>query len=265
MTQNISYAIKNSAIENRVAKIEVEKTVPRIPTTVRKLLLDKSRKKKKKKVIAYLNSPDLQFDKNVESFNLVKELEGWRVLLDFATKKQIKLLVEEAEALAPSLEMLSLIDGAELESMKSKLLSAKEKYKKALSLGDSFSAKSNLEYLEKQINKLGFYEKYKSQVQIRSVQVGEGRYGGKGVFGEIKNNSDVALTKVGIIIYFLDKDGKPVHEKSYHPVYVTERSYGDDAIPLKPNYSRKFGVKADDAPYEWSEKAKVVLSDIEAE
>ena len=149
--------------------------------------------------------------------------------------------------------------------MKSRLLLAEEKYKEALSLGDSFSAKHNLEYLEKQISKLRFYEQYKGQVKIRNVHVGEGRYGGKGVFGEIKNNSNVSFTKVGITIYFLDKNGNPVHEMSYHPVYVTERSYGDDAIPLKPNYSRKFGVKADDAPYEWSEKVKVVLSDIEAE
>ncbi len=34
---------------------------------------------------------------------------------------------------------------------------------------------------------------------------------------------------------------------------------------IKTYYSRKFGVNADDAPYEWSKKVKVVLSDLDAE
>lgn len=265
MMSTISYTIKNAIIEEDKAKIEVEMSVPRLPASLRNAIGKKRSPELEGKVISYLNSPDLQFDKNVQDFNLVKESVGWKVFLDFATSKKIKLLVEEAEKLAPSLEMLSPIDGSVLVAMKSDLLLAKEKYKEALALGESFSAENNLKYLEKQIKKLNVYEQIKVHVQVRNVHVGEGRYGGKGVFGEVKNNSNAALKKVGITIYFLDANGNPVHEMSYHPIYVTERSYGDDAIPLKPNYSRKFGYKADDAPYDWSEEVKVVISDVEAE
>jgi len=112
MKDNISYTIKNSVIDKSVAKIEIETSRPKLPSSLLDLLLCKNSPEVEKKVIAYLHSPDLQFDKNLESFTLVKESEGWRVFLDFATKNKIKLLVEEAEALVPSLEMLSPIDGA---------------------------------------------------------------------------------------------------------------------------------------------------------
>lgn len=238
-------------------------SVPKLPTVLEELFLGEYTPELEQRILAYLNSPELQIETNELAYTLLAEPEGWTIFLDFGTKKKVKELIEEAEELAPSMEMLGPIDGSVLESMKSNLLAAEEKYKEALSLSDNFRAKNNLEYLRKQINKLNIYEKYKGVIHIKNIDVGEAQGGETGIFGEVKNTSNKTFIEVGITVFFLDKKGNPIHEKSYHPVYVTERSYGDDAIPLKPNYSRKFGVNADDAPYEWSKKVKVIISDLE--
>ena len=270
-----SYKIKNITLKGSVAEARVEFFAPRIPFILlgRSILkLEDFNEESENLILSYLNSDNVIMDKRESLYNILKENLGWRVFLDFkerkriyALKKRIAALVAEAEALAPSSEMLGSIAGATLESMKPNLLAAEKKYKEALSIGNDDTATRNLQYLTKQLDKLKFYEKHKGNIIIKNVQVGESKYDGIGVFGEIKNKSDVTLTSVGIIIYFLDQDGNPIHEKSYHPVFVTDSGYGDYATPLKPNYSRKFGVKADDAPSEWSQKVKIVLLDLEGE
>ena len=87
--------------------------------------------------------------------------------------------------------------------------------------------------------------------------------GSVGVFGEIKNNGDRTLKEVEITTYCLDKNDKIIFEKTYHPVLVLENSFMMDNTPLKPNYSRRFGCKLDDAPSDWSKKVKVIVTDIE--
>lgn len=270
IVRNISFSITSCVIENGVANLHVDVSVPRFPSYLEELNLENNTPEIEKKVLDYLKSPNIQIDKSESSYKLLKEPKGWRVFLDLGKKKrdlltkyEIDILVAEAEELVPDLEMIRPIDGAELETMKPNLLSAEAKYKEALSLGVDPIAMINLANLEKQLRKLKYYEQYKSKIQIKNIYVDEAKYDGTGIFGEIKNNTDATFTKVGITIYFLDKNGNPVHEMSYNPVNVTKRSYGDDAIPLKPNYSRKFGVKYDNAPSEWSQKVKVVLSDIE--
>ncbi len=263
--EKISYTIKTSVAEAYTVTIGVETSFPDFPDDLRTAIVNTGNAELEQKVLSYLKSDGLRFKTSVDSYVLVKEADGWRVFLDFAKEKKIRALVDQAEELVPSLQMLRPLDGVVLESMKPKLLSAQEKYKEALSLGDDFRAKNNLKYLEEKIEKLRFYEQYKDKVEIRNVQVAEGRYGGKGVFGEVKNNGDVALTRVGIIIYLLDKSGNAVHEMTYHPVFVTKKSFGEDEIPLKPNYTRQFGYKADSAPNDWAEKVRVVVSDIGVE
>jgi hypothetical protein len=265
LLEKISHTIKTNVAEGDTVRIEVETSFPDLPDDIQGAIVKTDDADLEKKALSYLKSDAVRLKTTVEPYTLVKEAEGWRVFLDLGKEKRIRALVDQAEALVPSLDMLGPIDGVVLESMKSKLLSAQEKYKEALSLGDDFRAKSNLTYLEEKIDKLRFYEQYKDKLEIKNVRVAEGRYGGQGVFGEIKNNGDVALTRVGIIIYFLDKNGSAVHEMTQHPVFITKTSFGEDAIPLKPNYSRQFGYKADSAPNDWAEKVKVVVSDVEAE
>lgn len=104
---------------------------------------------------------------------------------------------------------------------------------------------------------------YLDKILVKNVSVGKSVLGETGVYGELKNAGDRTLKEVQITIYCLGANGKPVFEKTYHPVLVSEMSFGHDNQPLKPGYSRQFGVKMDDAPSDWSKKADVKVTKVE--
>ncbi len=104
---------------------------------------------------------------------------------------------------------------------------------------------------------------YLSKILVSKVSVGKDVLGRTGIFGEVKNSGDRTLKKVEITIYCLGPDGRPVFEKTYTPVLVSETSFGDSNQPLKPGYSRQFGVKMDDAPSEWTKKVDVKVTQVE--
>ena len=103
---------------------------------------------------------------------------------------------------------------------------------------------------------------YLGKIIVKGVSVAPAALGGKGVFGEVKNGGDRAVSKVEITIYCLGKDGNPIFEKSYDPVLVSNMSLEDSNAPLKPGYSRKFSVEVDDAPSEWNGKVEVHVTKI---
>jgi hypothetical protein len=103
---------------------------------------------------------------------------------------------------------------------------------------------------------------YISKVELIGIKVENGTVG-KGVFGEVKNSGTRVLRKVEITIYYLGADGRAVSEKTYFPVLVTSMGFGQDNIPLKPGYSKKFGVRLDDAPSDWSGKVDVKVTTVE--
>lgn len=104
---------------------------------------------------------------------------------------------------------------------------------------------------------------YLARVTVSGVRVARSVLDQTGVFGEIKNAGDRTLKEVEITIYCLGRDGKPVFEKAYHPVLVTDMSFGGEGKPLKPGYSRTFGVKMDDAPSDWTRKVDVKVTSVE--
>lgn len=104
---------------------------------------------------------------------------------------------------------------------------------------------------------------YLDRVTVSGVHVARSVLDQTGVFGEVKNTGDRTLKEVEITIYCLGRDGKPIFEKTYHPVLVTDMAFGDEAKPLKPGYSRTFGVKMDDAPSEWTKKVDVKVTSVE--
>jgi hypothetical protein len=103
---------------------------------------------------------------------------------------------------------------------------------------------------------------YLSTMVLRNIKVGTSVLGDQGVYGEVKNNGARTLRKVEITVYCLDATGKPVFEKTFHPVLVSDFSIGDNQ-PLKPGYSRQFGFKLDDAPSDWSKKVDVKVTNVE--
>jgi hypothetical protein len=104
---------------------------------------------------------------------------------------------------------------------------------------------------------------YLSNILLSKINVGKDVLDETGVFGEVKNTGDRTLKRLEITIYCLGPDAKPIFEKTYRPVFVTETGFGDSNQPLKPGYSRQFGVKMDDAPSEWSKKVSVKVTSVE--
>jgi hypothetical protein len=103
---------------------------------------------------------------------------------------------------------------------------------------------------------------YLPKVLVKNISVGQGALGDTGVFGEVKNSGDRSLKEVEVTVLCLDKEGKPIFEKKYHPVLVSDFAIGTDNTALKPGYSRQFGVKLSDAPSDWSRKVDVKVTKV---
>ncbi len=103
---------------------------------------------------------------------------------------------------------------------------------------------------------------YLGKVLVNKVKIGKSVLDEPGVFGEVKNTGDRTLKEVEITIFCLGGDGRPVFEKTYHPVLVSSFSFGDANQPLKPGYSRQFGVKLNDAPSDWAKAVDVKVTTV---
>ncbi len=88
-----------------------------------------------------------------------------------------------------------------------------------------------------------------------------------GVEFKIRNRGSRTLREVEVTVYFRDAWGNTIAEEDYHPVLVSEYSFGDNK-PLKPNYiwQMEHGsfYKAPSVPSEWQEgNAIAQITDIE--
>ncbi|MEE9913258.1 MAG: hypothetical protein K4571_16225 [Deltaproteobacteria bacterium] len=186
-----------------------------------------------------------------EQFDLVKEADGWRVYMGWENEQKIKQLMTEAEKF----------------DKQKKFTEAKSKYSEILALSPrNNEAPNKIKDLDDKIIKYKEKQAYFPNIEIRDVRIGKSILDEVGVFGEIKNKGDKSLKKVEITTYCLDKDGKTVFEKTYHPILVTESSFGlGGNKPLKPNYGEQFGYKLNDAPSDWSGQVRVEVTDLEFE
>ncbi len=189
------------------------------------------------------------------TFQLVKEKDGWKVFLDWKTEKVKK----EKQATIKNL----MAEAKELRNSK-KLEGAIDKYEKVLELdAEMVDAKEGIEEVKTEIKQLEEKQSYINNVVLYDLQSMycetylEKKVPGVGF--KIKNKGNRTLRKVEVTVYFKDASGTIIAEKTYHPVLVTEYSFGGDNKPLKPNYiwqieSGKF-YKADSVPTEWKEGA----------
>ncbi len=115
------------------------------------------------------------------------------------------------------------------------------------------------------IENIGEKQAYINKVRIINLKATETRPERLEISGIIRNLGKRTLNKVEMIIYFLDKDGMPIFEDTYSPVWVSEYSFGVSNKPLKPNYSRRFGYSIDDVPSDWAKKVRAEITDIRFE
>jgi tetratricopeptide (TPR) repeat protein len=182
-----------------------------------------------------------------EYYDLVKEKDGWKVFLNYEGVSRSQELKNEAEILQKQKkfpEAQSALEEAAKLNPKDTGISVKMKA----------VDKKATEYKESQM--------YFDKVEVRNVSVAQDTLGRLGVFGELKNRGDRTLRAVAITVYYLDKEGNGIHEKTYYPVLATGELYGDHQ-PLKPNYGKTFWYPIDGAPSDWAKKVKVAVTDVE--
>lgn len=188
-----------------------------------------------------------------ETFNLRKESDGWKVFLDWKSKKE----KEEKQ-----ITISNLITEAKKLRQSRNLESAIQKYEKVLELdSEMVDAQEGIDEVKTEIKKLEEKQAYIENVVLYDLQ---SKYYETylekkvpGVKFKIRNKGDRSLKEVEVTVYFKDTSGKIIAEKSYYPVLITKYSFGGDNKPLKPNYiwqmeSSKF-YKADSVPSEWKE------------
>jgi hypothetical protein len=210
---------------------------------------EESKRKAGETLAGRLESKDIPITTVTQSFELVKEPDGWKVFLNW--------------------EFDSALADAKRLRAEEKWTEALAKYNRALELkvGNSEASKGKTE-VERELLILEEKRAYIQMLRVKDFRVGRGRkysFGDpeRGVFGAVVNNGDRTLDEVQITVYFLDGDGKPIAETDYHPVLVTEFSFGSDNKPLRPGYIKEFGyVVSDKAPSGWSGKATVEITDI---
>lgn len=257
-TDKISVKVKEIKVSGSSAEAIVEITHPDVAQAVADLMRitiasafsgkNISDKDMEKIITDKFKDKSLPMITETNKFNLTKDKEGWRVFLNWEGQKKAEEISKQA---------------AQMEKSK-KFEEAKAKYQEAFSLDKNNEAvQGKLAEIDKKIETYRAKKDYFDKIEVRNIHLSTDFIGRIGVFGEIKNNGDRTLRQVEVTAYCLDKNDKIVFEKTYHPVLVTEYSFMGDNMPLKPNYSRRFGYKLDDAPSDWSKKVKVTVTDIE--
>lgn len=251
----ISYKILRTSQGENKADVEVEITAPDFQSLAGEILSEalsnptmaKDDAQFQKKIAEKYNN--LPMSTTVQTYNLVREVDGWKISLNWEADKYLS-------------------EARELKEQK-KYNAAIDNYNKALELnGEMVEAKTEIEEVKKEIATFEEKQEYLKKIEIKNLKVGEGtKYGfgepEPGIFGTIVNNGDRTLDKVQITVYFLDETDTIIGEEDFHPVLVTEFSFGDNK-PLKPNYVKDFGYTVkDSAPSTWSGKVKANVTDIE--
>lgn len=209
-----------------------------------------------KQMAEKLQTANLPTKTEKEEFALVREDKGWRVFLDWATKKQLASLLAEAEQLRKD----------------KKLPAARDKYDAVLKLDSKLvDAQKARDELGREIAAFAEKQVYVANVELYDLKA---RYyetylerRAPGVEFKLRNKGTRTLRKVEVTVYFEDASGAVIAEQEYNPVLVTKYSFGDNK-PLKPNYiwqlERGKFYQAKSVPNEWKEGAvKAKITDIE--
>ncbi len=271
VVSNVSFTVLKVTETGSTAKADVEITLPDMGVMFKDLMGaafssafgGKDQAEIEKELAAKYETGEVPTTTKNEEFHLVKEDDGWKVFLDWKTKKAER---EKAEKVA------SLLSDAKELRKSNKLHGAVKKYEEVLTLDSEIvEAKEGIAETKQEIESFEEKQAYIKNVILKDFKVSEGKkYGfGKtvpGVFGTIVNNGDRSLKEVEITVYFLNDEGTIIGEEDFHPVLVSEYSFGEDNKPLKPNYVKDFGYSVEDyAPSSWSKKAKAKITNIEFE
>ncbi len=263
IVNSVSFNVMKVTESDSTAKADVEITLPDMSVMFKDIMgvalssafSGKNKKDEIEKSIAKkYESGEVPTTTKNEEFHLVKEKDGWKVFLDWKSKKAKKEKEEKISSL--------LLDAKKLRKSK-KLSGAIKKYEEVLSLnGEMVEAQKAIKETKQEIQDIKKKQEYLNKISLYDLKAKYYEtYLEKKVPGvefKIKNKGNRTLKEVEVTVYFKDVKGTVIAEKQYHPVLVTKYSYGRNK-PLKPNYiwqqeQGKF-YKADSVPNEWKEGA----------
>jgi len=260
MLKSISFKILNVKETTNTADATVNITMPDMSILFKDFMgvalssafTDKKNQSKlQEKIAKKYETEALPTTSKEEEFHLVKEKDGWKVFLDWKTKE-----IEKKKAEKISL----LLSEAKLLKKAKKLSSAVSKYEEVLALnGEMVEAKEVIKEINDEMQKIKEKQKYLNNVKLYdlkakmySIYLNDKI---PGVEFKIKNNGNRILKEVEVTVYFKNIKGTIISEEKYHPVFVSEYSYGRNNKPLKPNYiwqqEKGHFYKADSVPAEW--------------
>jgi len=252
----VSYEVKGIKTEGDKAKATVEVTTPDIKGVFGEVLGaimgmvlggEQDKNALEKMLAEKVQGKNWPTTTRNEYYDLVKEKDGWKVFLNYEGIEKSRELKNKAE----SLERQKKYSEAKSAFEEASRLNPKDtEIPGIIKAMDRKAA----EYKERQM--------YFDKIEVRNVSVEKNNLGQLGVVGELKNRGDRTLRAVAITVYYLDKEGNGIHEKTYYPVLMTEEFSGDNQ-PLKPNYAKTFWYRVDGAPSDWAKKVKVAVTDVE--
>tara|TARA_B100001093_G_C26710920_1_gene963366 strand:- start:10 stop:1089 length:1080 start_codon:yes stop_codon:yes gene_type:complete len=196
-----------------------------------------------------------------ETVRLRLEENKWKIYENVSTSFEKAKLDEKVD------ELLS--KAKELQENK-KYTESINNYTQVLNIDDSNNkAKSAINEIENELEEQAIKQEYIKNIEIFELEIKRiDTYLDKNVPAvkfAVKNNGDRSLDKVEVTVYFYDWDDKPIFEKKYLPVLVSDYSISNND-PLKPNYIRRKNKNeyytVDQLGPEWSGKANAVVSDI---
>jgi len=252
----VSYEVKGVKTEGDKANAAVEVTTPDIKGVFGELLGaivsmalggEQDKNALEKMLAEKAQGKNWPTTTSTEYYDLVKEKDGWKVFLNYEEIEKSKEEKNKAES---------------LEKQK-KYAEAKSAFEDAAKLNPKDTEiPGKIKAMDRKAAEYKERQMYFDKIEVRNVSVEQNNLGQLGVCGELKNRGDRTLRAVAITVYYLDREGNGIHEKTYYPVLLTEEFSGDDQ-PLKPNYARTFWYRVDGAPSDWAKKVKVAVTDVE--
>lgn len=263
ISSKVSFTVRNLETSEKNATAEVEITLPDFGSifadvmgaAFKSALSGSDDKEMARTLAGKLENGEVPMTTKEETYRLVKETGGWKVFLDWETE------VIEKERQAKTEQLLA--EAEELKKSK-KLNSAVEKYLQILELDSEVvdakeglkETKSEIKSFEKKQAYIGNVELYDLSAKYHKTYLKENV---PGVVFKLKNKGDKTLNEVVVTVYFKDANGTIIAEEDYHPVLVTQYSFGRSNKPLKPNYvwqmERGKFYQAESVPSEWREGA----------
>ena len=215
---------------------------------------------------------------NTETYELLKESDGWKVFTNEAKQVREKEEREEQEKINKEKQERAtqarvLVREARQLKRNKNLLGAKDKYNEALLLeSEMVEANEGIEEVNKELAEIKAQQAYIDKVKLYDLKskyyesLLQGRV--PGVKFKIKNTGDRILNKVEVTVYFKDAKGNVIFEEDYRPVNTHAISFTGDDKPLKPNYvwqmERGQFYPAKSVPSEWETgSVSAKITDIE--